>query len=103
MHSQNSNQSHSKRCKRCNKKFRAYKGLRYCGECRENILIEEPYSVTPKELRRIGAVLDRKDQWARELWDTEIVDERGQVVWARDLAKRYRKELERRKHGDFRS
>jgi hypothetical protein len=36
------------------------------------------------------------------LFDIQIIDEWGQLVWALDLAKRYRKELNARQQRDFR-
>jgi hypothetical protein len=47
----------------------------------------------------LALYLDRKRQAS---WDIRIIDERGQEVWARDLADRYRKELNARQHRDYR-
>jgi formylmethanofuran dehydrogenase subunit E-like metal-binding protein len=33
--------------------------------------------------------------------DTLIIDENGRTVWCKDLAKRYRAEMQRGKDGDF--
>ena len=37
----------------------------------------------------------------RIMWDYRIVDENGRTVWAKDLADRYRSELERRQRHDY--
>lgn len=46
---------------------------------------------------RLGLPVDTP----REVWDILIVDENGRTVWAKDLAARYRTELERRKSRDY--
>lgn len=56
----------------------------------------------PKQLswpEKLGLPIDTP----REQWDYLIVDENGRTVWAKDLAARYRTELERRKSRDYAS
>jgi hypothetical protein len=76
----------------------------YCQQCRKIILAAENAAVS-KQNRYEQELLSRTfqfDEGKRENWDVMILDEYGREVWAKDLAKRYRKELNARRNRDYR-
>jgi hypothetical protein len=41
-------------------------------------------------------------EFKRPPWDWQLYDERGRLVWASELARRYRRELKARENRDYR-
>lgn len=77
------------RCKRCGEEFIALIAMFYCPSCRATI-------GTERNTRPSIEFIEERDEN-----DYELIDERGDVVWASDLAKRYRKEMQRQIRKDF--
>ena len=86
-----------RRCRRvtCGKKFApGAADLLFCPTCRTELLAKEA-----ARSRDAGWVLmsEANSGSAREVWDWQVIDERGETVWASDLARRYRNETMPRK------
>jgi len=87
----------TKRCRRpsCRKKFTYEPQMLdgkeiprlFCPGCTSWLLSRQSSSVARSALQDAG-LLDSN----RHLWDYRIIDERGDEVWAMDLAARYKKE-----------
>ena len=95
----------AKNCKRCLDCFApAFAEQIYCTRCRRVMISAEDASVA-RERKLAQSKAEIAEYMAmkfREDWDVQIIDEIGRVVWARDLADRYRKELGARQHKDYR-
>jgi hypothetical protein len=94
-----------RKCYYCQDKyFPAFQEQRLCNDCR-TLAIKKQSAIRAREDKRerteAGIALEQHYS-ERNLWDIQIIDERGDVVWARDLAKRYRNELDARMRGEFR-
>lgn len=92
-------------CKRCADIVEyAFWGQKYCFPCHRVMIAAEDAAIARETRKAQGSIdialyVDRK---GRAGWDIQIIDERGDLVWARDLADRYRKELNARQHRDYR-
>ncbi len=92
-------------CKRCLDCFSpAFAEQLYCAKCRRVMVAAEDASIYKERLleQSKGEISLYMDTKIRDHWDIRIIDEVGREVWARDLADRYRKELNARRKRDYR-
>lgn len=75
-------------CKKCGEWFPPLEAMFYCGTCRKPML---------NRSRRVIPLQPTQ----RDPSDWQIYDENHVLVWAHDLAKRYRNDLDRRMEKDF--
>lgn len=92
------------KCGRCGKEFTpAFAEAVLCSSCRHYIIRKER-NAARREARKEVAAAQLELLWdksRRSEWDILVIDERGQTVWARDLAHRYRNELDARQRRDW--
>lgn len=84
-------------CRRvtCGKKFApGAADLLFCPRCREEILAQERASSLIGDWVSLSEATSSD---ARDVWDWQLLDEKDQLVWASDLARRYRHETAPRK------
>jgi hypothetical protein len=88
------------RCGRCREiEFeKSFPEQTLCPNCRK-FVIKKERTAAKHEQRKEISILQLELMWDRERrheWDIQILDENGKTVWARDLAKTYRTELDNR-------
>lgn len=93
-------------CYRCQKEFEpAFEHQVLCAGCRRIVVRKERWEAQKEQRKEITlAQLELQyDLSRRSEWDIRIIDEVGREVWAKDLAKQYRNELDARQRRDFRA
>jgi DNA-directed RNA polymerase subunit RPC12/RpoP len=92
------------KCKRCGEEFvPPFATAILCAQCRRHVVKKERSAARREGRREITAAQVELtwDQSRRAEWDIMVTDEIGRPVWARDLAKRYRNELDARQRRNW--